>query len=46
MTLRRLSTFSSAFTLEDAIAVAADKSVDDTQVIDGLQAWSISPLLR
>jgi predicted ATPase len=36
MTLRRLSTFSSAFTLEDAIAVAADKSVDDTQVIDGL----------
>ena len=34
--LRRLSTFSSAFTLEDAIAVAADKGVDDTQVIDGL----------
>jgi predicted ATPase/DNA-binding winged helix-turn-helix (wHTH) protein len=34
--LRRLSTFSSTFTLEDAIAVAADKGVDDTQVIDGL----------
>lgn len=34
--LRRLSTFSSAFTLEDAIAVAADKGVDDAQVIDGL----------
>jgi predicted ATPase/DNA-binding winged helix-turn-helix (wHTH) protein len=34
--LRRLSTFSSAFTLEDAIAVAADEGVDDTQVIDGL----------
>ncbi|MGY8710813.1 winged helix-turn-helix domain-containing protein [Bradyrhizobium sp. 18BD] len=34
--LCRLSTFSSAFTLEDAIAVAADKGVDDTEVIDGL----------
>jgi predicted ATPase len=34
--LRRLSTFSNAFTLEDAIAVAADKGVDDTHVIDGL----------
>jgi predicted ATPase len=34
--LCRLSAFSSAFTLEDAIAVAAVKGVDDTQVIDGL----------